>query len=82
MNIKKKKKSGLALNKIYTFFSKGYLNYNYFGSTVGRFANRINKGRFKIDGNEYQLAQNNGENHLHGGRVGFDKVIFLNCSVY
>jgi aldose 1-epimerase len=44
-----------------------------FGSTCGRFANRIAKGKFALDGATYTLATNNGENHLHGGNVGFDK---------
>ena len=48
----------------------------YFGSTVGRYANRIKEGKFVIDGTPYQLATNNGENHLHGGNIGFDKVIW------
>ncbi|WP_229601048.1 galactose-1-epimerase [Vibrio cincinnatiensis] len=45
----------------------------FFGAIVGRFANRINKGKFTLDGQTYQLGINNGENSLHGGLEGFDK---------
>lgn len=56
---------------------EGYLGrHPYFGSTVGRFCNRIAEGKFTLDGKSYTLVQNNGPNHLHGGTVGFDKLLW------
>jgi aldose 1-epimerase len=51
-------------------------NHPYFGSLVGRYANRIARGRFVLNGKEYTLAVNNGVNHLHGGIKGFSKQVF------
>jgi aldose 1-epimerase len=48
----------------------------YFGALIGRFANRIEKARFNLNGVEYKLAENDGDNQLHGGLKGFDKVVW------
>lgn len=56
---------------------KGYLQeHPYFGAAVGRYANRIAGGKFSLEGQEYSLATNDGENHLHGGVKGLDKVVW------
>ncbi len=56
---------------------EGYVNgTTYFGGIVGRYGNRIAKGKMTIDGKEYQLAVNNAPNHLHGGVVGFNKKLW------
>ena len=63
----------LGFNDLESYLTK---NNPYFGALIGRYGNRIGKGRFKLNGVEYKLAVNNGENHLHGGIKGFDKVIW------
>lgn len=55
----------------------GYLKgHPFFGALVGRYGNRIGKAKFTLNGKEYKLAVNNGENTLHGGAKGFDKVVW------
>lgn len=48
----------------------------YFGATIGRYANRIKKGKFKINNTEFLLKKNNGPNHLHGGNIGYNDVVW------
>ncbi|MFA3782201.1 aldose epimerase family protein [Melioribacteraceae bacterium 4301-Me] len=56
---------------------KAYINDKfYFGAIIGRYANRINKGQFELNGKRYQLELNDGLNHLHGGTKGFHKVVW------
>ena len=47
----------------------------FYGAIVGRYGNRIDKGKFTLDGSEYQLPVNDGQNSLHGGLKGFDRVV-------
>jgi aldose 1-epimerase len=55
----------------------GYLKRSpYFGSIIGRYGNRIGRGQFSLKGKQYTLPKNNGENTLHGGNNGFDKVLW------
>ncbi len=56
---------------------KGYLKEQpYFGAVIGRYANRISGNYFTLNGKKYRIAVNNGKNHLHGGKKGFDKVLW------
>ncbi|MEE7439426.1 galactose-1-epimerase [Methylobacterium oryzae] len=67
----------LGYNDLASYLAKG----NYFGASVGRYANRIRAGRFTLDGRTYTLATNDGPNALHGGASGFDKQLWTITAV-
>ena len=68
----------LGFQSLEDYLTDSYIeNGPFFGCITGRYANRIAKGKFSIDGKEYTLPINNGENSLHGGITGFDKVIWV-----
>ena len=67
----------LGFDNVEDYLSDNYLkHYAYLGAACGRYANRIKNGKFILDGKEYQLTQNMGNDILHGGKEGFDKKIW------
>jgi len=74
---KKIKNVVLGFKTLEEYVSDEYLNsYPYFGAVIGPVGNRISKGEFSIEGKKYSVVKNNGNNHLHSGVIGFDKVIW------
>ncbi|ATP55816.1 galactose-1-epimerase [Pedobacter ginsengisoli] len=72
-------KDGKLVDVVVGFDSvDGFVNSSepYFGATIGRYGNRIAKGKFSLDGKQYTLALNNGQNTLHGGKKGFQAVVW------
>ena len=66
-----------GFDKFEDYISEEYLgSHPYFGALIGRFGNRIAKGHLEIEGKTYEMAINNGPNHLHGGLVGFDRKLW------
>jgi len=67
----------LGFESLKPYLTESYLTKcPYFGAIAGRYANRIANGKFTLEGKTWQLAKNNGENHLHGGVKGFDKQVW------
>ena len=71
-------RNGKVTNVVHGFddFQTYLGGHPFFGATTGRVANRIARARFTLDGQEYLLAANDGQNHLHGGIRGFDKALW------
>jgi aldose 1-epimerase len=66
-----------GFEKFENYISPEYLgSYPYFGCVCGRCCNRIDKGKFTLEGKKYSLAVNNGPNHLHGGLIGYDRRLW------
>jgi aldose 1-epimerase len=78
VSLKTPDKKGVSEDIVLGFDSLGgYIkDKSFLGGTIGRYANRIAAGKFSLDGKTYTLATNNGKNHLHGGNIGFHKVIW------
>ncbi|MBV9085613.1 MAG: galactose mutarotase [Acidobacteriaceae bacterium] len=78
VTLKAPDRNGTAADLVLGFDNlDGYLEKNpYFGAIVGRFANRISNAEFTLDGQTYKLPRNSGNNSLHGGLIGFDKVVW------
>lgn len=79
VSLKTPDKKGAAQDIVLGFDNlDGYLGGNkaFFGALIGRYANRIAHGKFELDGKTYQVPKNDGENSLHGGTRGFDKVVW------
>ncbi len=67
----------LGFDSLEQYLNPEYIkNCPFFGALIGRYGNRIAKGKFSLDGIDYMLATNDGKNHLHGGAKGFDKVVW------
>ena len=67
----------LGFDKLADYLAEDYLNsIPYFGATIGRYANRIGKAQFTLDGKTYHLTANNGANTLHGGKQGFEQRVW------
>lgn len=66
-----------GFDKLEDYLSDAYLgSYPYFGCIIGRFGNRIAKGKYSVEGVEYSGVVNNGANHLHGGAIGYDRRVW------